>query len=156
MRDKICAELLFTTHPLTTESGLDDNRDTSTIRYLVTDFSVRSEEQPVPGGDIDRGRISQLLVSEKNSPTELGLIAEFGPADDRTVELLEAGRQLLATLDAQVGRQQELTVAVSDTGTSDQQCRVTPHIREEGGDGSAAKPATLPSSKRRSRAKQTL
>jgi hypothetical protein len=86
--------------------------------------------------DVDRSRISQLLVSEQNSLTELGLIAEFGPADDRTVELLEAGRQLLATLDAQVGRQQELTEAVSDTGTSCTQCRVTPHTRGEGGDGS--------------------
>ncbi|WP_394743181.1 helix-turn-helix domain-containing protein [Natronococcus roseus] len=87
--------------------------------------------------DVDRSRISQLLVSEQNSLTELGLVAEFGPADDRTVELLEAGRQLLATLDAQVGRQQELTGAVSDTGTSDQQCRVTPRTRGEEGDGSA-------------------
>jgi hypothetical protein len=87
--------------------------------------------------DVDRSRISQLLVSEQNSLTELGLIAEFGPADDRTVELLEAGRQLLATLDAQIGRQQELTQAVSDTGTSDQQCRVTPRTRGEGSDGSA-------------------
>ncbi|ELY55613.1 hypothetical protein C491_15642 [Natronococcus amylolyticus DSM 10524] len=86
--------------------------------------------------DVDRSRISQLLVSEQNSLTELGLIAEFGPADDRTVELLEAGRQLLATLDAQIGRQQELTEAVSDTGTSDQQCRVTPRTRGEGDDGS--------------------
>ncbi|WP_245549692.1 hypothetical protein [Natronococcus occultus] len=86
--------------------------------------------------DVDRSRISQLLVSEQSSLTELGLIAEFGPADDRTVELLEAGRQLLATLDAQVGRQQELTEAVSDTGTSCTQCRVTPRTRGEGGDGS--------------------
>ncbi|WP_394742947.1 hypothetical protein [Natronococcus roseus] len=87
--------------------------------------------------DVDRSRISQLLVSEQNSLTELGLIAEFGPAADRTVELLEAGRQLFATLDAQVGRQQELTEAVSDTGTTDQQCRVTPRTRGEGSAGSA-------------------
>ncbi|WP_339106289.1 hypothetical protein [Haloterrigena salinisoli] len=85
--------------------------------------------------DVDRSRISQLLVSETNSLTELGLVAEFGPADDRTVELLEAGRQLLTTLDAQHGRQQELTEAVSDTGTSSQQCRVTPRTRGEGDDG---------------------
>ncbi|MDG5821448.1 hypothetical protein [Natronococcus sp. A-GB7] len=50
--------------------------------------------------------------------------------------MLEAGRQLLATLDAQVGRQQELTEAVSDTGTTGQQCRVTPRTRGEGGDSS--------------------
>ncbi|MGQ3723396.1 hypothetical protein [Natrialba aegyptia] len=84
--------------------------------------------------DVDRSRISQLLVSETNSLTELGLVAEFGPADDRTVELLEAGRQLLEQLDAQHGRQQELSEAVSDTGTSSQQCRVTPRTRGEGCD----------------------
>ncbi|WP_323174094.1 HTH domain-containing protein [Natrialba sp. PRR66] len=86
--------------------------------------------------DVDRSRISQLLVSETNSLTELGLVAEFGPADDRTVELLEAGRQLLEQLDTQVGRQQELSEAVSDTGTSSQQCRVIPRTQGVGDDGS--------------------
>ncbi|WP_249038844.1 winged helix-turn-helix transcriptional regulator [Haloterrigena salifodinae] len=85
--------------------------------------------------DVGRSRISQLLVSEQHSLTELGLVAEFGPADDRTVELLDAGRQLLTTLDAQIGRQQELAEAVSDTGTADQQCRVTPRTRGEEHDG---------------------
>ncbi|MFC6768614.1 hypothetical protein [Natrinema soli] len=73
--------------------------------------------------DVDRSRISQLLVSEQDSLTELGLVAEFGPADDRTVELLEAGRQLLEQLDTQYGRHQVLSEAVSNTGTSSQQCR---------------------------------
>ncbi|ELY67242.1 HTH domain-containing protein [Natronococcus jeotgali] len=114
-----------------------DGRKVELLRQLANEPAQTHSRHALRAmHDVDRSRISQLLVSEQNSLTELGLVAEFGPADDRTVELLEAGQQLLEELDAQVGRQQELVEAVSDTGTSSTQCRVTPRTRGEGSDGS--------------------
>ncbi|WP_306055730.1 helix-turn-helix domain-containing protein [Natronococcus wangiae] len=112
-----------------------DGRKVELLRQLADEPALTLSRHALRAmHDVDRSRISQLLVSEKNSLTELGLVAEFGPADDRTVELLEAGRQGLGTLDAQHGHQQELSEAVSDTGTSSTQCRVTPRTRGEGCD----------------------
>ncbi|MDG5761827.1 hypothetical protein QA600_21115 [Natronococcus sp. A-GB1] len=110
-----------------------DGRKVNLLRQLAAEPAETLSRHALRAmHDVDRSRISQLLVSESDSLTELGLVTEFGPADDRVVELLEAGRQVLEALDSQRGRQQQLTAAVNDTGTSSQQCRVTTRPRDEG------------------------
>ena len=71
----------------------------------------------------------------------MGLVEQFGPQGDRKVELLEAGREYLHTLDREIGRQRRLDECVSESGQSHPQCRVTPPTRESPPDHPMDQPA---------------
>lgn len=72
---------------------------------------------------VSRSRIRQCLSQLAN----LGLVATFHGAGGKCVELLEAGREFVVTLDREIGRQRQLEECVSEAGKSRLQCRVSPN-----------------------------
>jgi hypothetical protein len=97
--------------------------------------------------EVSNGAVRQCLTTGDQSLADLGLVEPFSQATGRgnAVELLAAGRKLLDTLDEEIGRQQRLESAVSETGNSSDDSRVTPHTHEgchrsaaETGDGSGS------------------
>ena len=99
--------------------------------------------------DVSKGAVRQCLTTGGPSLADLGLVETFSRATGRgnAVELLAAGRELLNTLDSEIGRQQRLESVVSETGNLSDDSRVTPPAHEgrpspaaeaEGGAGAAA------------------
>jgi len=76
---------------------------------------------------VGKARIRQCITDL----VDMGLVATFGPTDDRKVELLEAGRRALEAVDERIGRQQRLTEAVSETPNPHTQAVLSP-ARERG------------------------
>lgn len=114
-----------------------DGRKVEILRQLAAEpTETLSRHELASLHDVSRSRLSQVLVSEETSLSELGLIDEFGHDGDRRVELLEAGLAVLDAFDDEIGRQANLDEAVSDSGNSSPQCRVTPRTGEGGGEDS--------------------
>ncbi|WP_436347078.1 hypothetical protein [Natronorubrum sp. FCH18a] len=88
--------------------------ETLTYRELYADSLVSDQ------------RVRQCIQTLR----ETGLIDSFGPQRDRRVELLEAGRMYLETLDREIGRQRRLDESVSQTGKSRTKDRVTPDAHD--------------------------
>jgi hypothetical protein len=82
--------------------------------------------------EVSNGAIRQCLTTGDQSLADLGLVETFSRATGKgnAVELLAAGRKLLETLDAEIGRQQRLEPVVSETGNSSDDSRVIPHAHE--------------------------
>ncbi|WP_254768209.1 hypothetical protein [Salinilacihabitans rarus] len=110
-----------------------DGRDVQVLRALADEPSETLAYGQLYGlfPAIDDSRVRQCV----GRLADLELVATFGPRQDRKVELLEAGRRVLETFDAKIGRQRRLDESVSETGKSSPQCRVTPRTGGEGEDG---------------------
>ncbi len=82
--------------------------------------------------EVSNGAVRQCLTTGEASLTDLELVETFSRATARgnAVELLAAGRELLDTLDGEIGRQQRLEAVVSETGNRSEDSRVTPHAHE--------------------------
>ncbi|EMA56444.1 hypothetical protein C451_02335, partial [Halococcus thailandensis JCM 13552] len=82
--------------------------------------------------EVSNGAIRQCLTNGDQSLAELRLVETFSRATGKgsAVELLAAGRELLDTLDSEIGRQQRLEAVVSETGNPSDDSRVTPPARE--------------------------
>jgi hypothetical protein len=122
-----------------------DGRKVRILRQLAEQTSeTLSYHELYALHNVTDGTIKQCLTTSDPSLSDLGLIETFSRATDRgnAVELLAAGRELLDTLDSEIGRQQRLEAVVSETGNRCDNCRVTPHAHEghhspgaEGGSG---------------------
>lgn len=100
-----------------------DGREVSILRALAEE----------PGETLTYPELyADTLVSDQRirqciqALRKVGLVESFGPQRDRRVELLEAGRVYLETLDREIGRQSRLDESVSQTGKSRTKDRVTP------------------------------
>jgi hypothetical protein len=82
--------------------------------------------------EVSKGAVRQCLTASEESLADLGLVETFSRATGRgnAVELLAPGREFLDRLDAEIGRQQRLDAAVSETGNSSDDTRVTPPTHE--------------------------
>ncbi|SIS20893.1 DUF5817 domain-containing protein [Natronorubrum thiooxidans] len=87
--------------------------------------------------DVSSQRISQILRTDDDSLTDLGLVEIYGPNGDQMIQLLEAGERVLETFDREHGRQQSFSDFDFATGKSHLQCRVTPREGVGGGEDDA-------------------
>ncbi|RQG93754.1 helix-turn-helix domain-containing protein [Natrarchaeobius oligotrophus] len=110
-----------------------DGRDVATLRRLADEDSEALSYSQLYGEfpEVDGSRVRQTILSLERAD----LVSTFDPKNNRKVELLEAGRRVLDVLDAEIGRQSELSDCVSDSGKSSPQCRVTPRTGGGGEDG---------------------
>lgn len=75
---------------------------------------------------------------------DLDLVETYGPQSDRRVDLLEAGRRVVESLEAEAAGQQTLEESVSGTGKSLQQAVLPTRGREGGEDGEDAAAGRCP------------
>jgi len=110
-----------------------DGRKVKILRQLADEPSETLSRQQLENmHKVSRGRLSQVLVADEDSLTELGLVNDFGTENGRMVELLEAGREFLS----QVSQQITLSESVSDSGNTNSQITCNPENgTEEDGDG---------------------
>lgn len=113
-----------------------DDRETLLLRRVADDPSeALSYSALYAQATVGKPRVRQVLGRLE----DLGLVATYGAQADRHVELLEAGREYLAAIDRDVGRQQSLTEAtsagVSDPPKSDKRPCSPAQAREGGEDG---------------------
>lgn len=108
-------------------AGLEkDSREVDILRTLY-----ENNGGPLAYGELyaeylcDNSRIRQCL-GQLNS---YELINQFGPRNDRKVELLEAGEAVLEAFDREIARQRRIESFVSDAGQSSPKGRVSPHTR---------------------------
>jgi len=79
--------------------------------------------------EVSESRVRQLVVSDDDSLADLGLVTIVEIDATRHVELTDAGREYLALVDEEVGRQQRLDDAVSDPQKSSDNSRESTHTR---------------------------
>lgn len=112
----------------TARDALDvDSREVALLRDL-TDTPAETLPYTALRAEhtVSRSRVSQCLSRLE----DLGLVETFAGADGKHAEVLTAGRELIDTLDREIGRQRRLDECVSETGKSSLQCRVTPREHE--------------------------
>lgn len=100
-----------------------DGRETEILRSIAgTPGETVSYTRLYAMATVDDSRVRQVL----RALDERDLVGVFGPNTDRKAELLEPGREYLDTIDAELGRQQELDACVSDPPNPSDDIRVSP------------------------------
>ncbi|APX98737.1 hypothetical protein [Natronorubrum daqingense] len=90
--------------------------------------------------DVTTARISQLLRNGSDSLTALGLVSVYGPDGGQMVALQAAGQLVLEQINADAGRQSNISDLEFFSGNSYNKCRVTPQEGVGGEDGQADQP----------------
>jgi len=110
-----------------------DGRKVKILRQLADEPNGTLSRQQLENiHNVDRSRLSQVLVADENSLTNLGLVTEYESGNGRKVQLLEAGREYLS----EVSQQITLNESVSGTGNSNSQTTCTPkNGKGDGWDG---------------------
>lgn len=107
-----------------------DGRKAKILRQLADEPNEALSRQQLENmHKVDRSRLSQVLVTDADSLTKLGLVTEYETGNGRMVELLEAGREFLSRISRQSTLQETPPNSYSQTTCT------TPNGTEEGRDG---------------------
>lgn len=107
-----------------------DGREVRLVRSLREDTGeALSYTEVYAASTASPSRVRQCI----NRLADLGLVETFGPASDRMVTLLDAGREFLECVDEQIARQRTLDGRVREPPKDARQCRVSQTEQEGGG-----------------------